>query len=304
MGKVVCLGSINVDLVATVPRFPRPGETVLGTSFARHPGGKGANQAIAAARMGVETVMAGCVGDDDAGRWMVGILEAAGVDATRIRSRAGMPTGTAIIRVCAGENDIVVVPGANAAMDRTGADTLPLASGDVLVCQLEVPADVVAAALARARESRATAILNAAPALPESRALAALADVLIVNESELSILAGRPVDPVAPIADIAGVARTLRTDVPGTIVTTLGARGVMVVSHAGWSHVAAHAVEVVDSTGAGDCFCGVLAASLADGMSMTRAVARANAAAAIAVTRAGAGASMPGRAEVDRLAAP
>jgi len=302
MGKVACLGSINVDLVATMARFPRPGETVLGTSLTRYPGGKGANQAIAAARMGVATMMAGCVGDDESGRWMIGILDAAGVDATRVESRGGVPTGTAIIRVCAGENDIVVVAGANAAVDRARVDSLSLAPGDVLLCQLEVPVGAAALALARSRDAGAMSVLNAAPALPEARALAALADVLIVNETELSVIAGQAVDPDASIAEIAGIAMAVRNGTLNTIVTTLGARGAVMVSDAAWSHIDGRVVEVVDTTGAGDCFCGVLAASLAHGMPMSRAVARANAAAAISVTRPGAGASMPGRAEVDRLA--
>src|SRR4051794_39254112 len=160
MGKVIVVGSINVDLVVTADRFPRPGETLIGSSFARHPGGKGANQAVAAARMGARTVMIGAVGTDPFGEFMRGTLSQAGVETELVRSIPDMPTGTAVITVAGGENSIVVVAGVNAALTvEDGA--LPIEPGDVVVAQLEVPSAAWAASFGAARAVGATTILNA-----------------------------------------------------------------------------------------------------------------------------------------------
>lgn len=299
MGRVFVVGSINVDLVATVDRFPRAGETVLGSSYAQYPGGKGANQAIAAARAGALTQMIGAVGDDDHGRQMRDVLVANGVDCSSVHTRASTSTGTALITVCAGENSIVVVPGANGTLRVEEVQGVPIAAGDVLVSQLEIPVPTVAAALALAQRRGAVTVLNAAPMLAQAGALLRHTHMLIVNETELSALSGRNVDPDTASHLIAEAADTLRERAMPTVIATLGARGAIVVSESTWFELPGREVPVVDTTGAGDCFVGTFAAALAAGQSLKLATGFANVAASICVQRAGAGSSMPSRAEID-----
>jgi ribokinase len=280
-GTVCVVGSANLDLVARTVRLPAAGETVLGTGFAEHAGGKGLNQAVAAARAGAPTTFIGAVGDDDAGRALLAQLDGAGIDTRRV-ARSARPTGRALIAVDErGENSIVVVPGANADVEVT---TLPAAR--VLLVQLEVPIATVAVALGLARGVGMTTVLNPAPAAPLDTDLLALVDVLVPNEHELSRL-GEADHLVA-----AGV---------GAVVTTLGSAGVRVVTHDQEWHVAAFPVRPVDTTGAGDAFCGALAARLAAGDALDAAVRVAAAAGALATTRMGAVPSMPAAAEIDAL---
>jgi ribokinase len=268
MGRVVVLGSLNVDLVAVVDRQPRPGETVLAQEdLRRYAGGKGANQAVAAAEAGAQVAMVGAVGDDDAGRAYVARLERRGIDVSRVRVVPGQPTGQAWITVSDtdAENMIVVVPGANA---HVGELELELADGDVLLAQLEVPLAVVAAAASGAHAAGARVVLNAAPyaALPPD--LAAVADPVVVNEHVALLLADSEV-------------------VPRSLLVTFGGAG------CSWDGEELEGTpgpddELVDSTGAGDAFCGALAAALADGAGRREAMERAAAAGAAAVRRLGA----------------
>src|SRR4051794_19301648 len=196
MGKVVVVGSINVDLVVTADRFPRPGETLIGTSFARHPGGKGANQAVAAARIGARTVMIGAVGADPSGEFMRDTLARVGIDIGPVQRIPDAPTGTAVITVAGGENSIVVVAGANARLTVEDG-SLPVDPGDVVVAQLEIPSAAWSTSFRTARAVGATTILNAAPADAAIADFLPLCDVVIVNEIELAMLSGLPVPAAA-----------------------------------------------------------------------------------------------------------
>lgn len=282
--RVTVLGSINVDTILRVEALPGPGETVMASVSNRLPGGKGANQAVAAARMGAAVAMVAAVGEDADGAWMRGILAADGIDVTGVRTVVA-PTGAATIAVDrAGENLILVAPGANAALVPLH---LPSAIPGVLLAQLEVPVPVVEAALSRAGGMR---LLNAAPAVPEAAALFGRCDVVVVNEHELACYAGTG-DPEA-------AARRLLSHRGQTIVVTLGAAGAVAVRGDGVLRVPGRRVVPIDTIGAGDCFCGALAAELASGVAMAPALAIANAAAALCTLSQGAVPAMPTRAAV------
>ncbi|HHU10987.1 MAG TPA: ribokinase [Intrasporangiaceae bacterium] len=273
MGRVIVLGSLNVDLVTSVEQHPEPGETVLGRGLDRYAGGKGANQAMAAARAGAEVVMAGRVGADEGGTLYRERLAAARIDVTHLVTDAETSTGHALIVVAEdGENSIVVIPGAN---DRVGSgdgadlDVLDeCRPGDVLLMQLEIPVPVVARAAHRAHERGARVVINTAPFADLPADVLAIADPLIANEHE-----------AAALADTGGV--------PASLLVTFGAHG------ASWDGVefAAHTVpthRVRDTTGAGDAFCGALAAALAQGRDRRAAMEVALAAGAAAVQHHGA----------------
>jgi ribokinase len=301
LNRVVVAGSINIDLVAQVDRFPRPGETVLGRDLRRFPGGKGANQAVAAARLGAPTAIIGAVGNDAFGTEMLQFLATMGVNCRDVVTRPDTPTGTALITVCDGENSIVVAPGANADVAIESVASYEFRAGDVLLCQLEVPIPVITAAIARANACGARTILNAAPALMEADAALKLCDIAVVNELELGAFKGIPIDANAELAVIADAAERLRGKPGQVVIVTLGHRGVVVSSPDRWFHEPGRKVNVIDTTGAGDCFCGALAASLARGGAMNEAVRFANAAASICVQRMGAGPAMPTQSEVEAL---
>jgi ribokinase len=279
---VVVVGSANLDLVATTTRIPGPGETVLGDGFTEHAGGKGLNQAVAAARSGARVAFVGCVGDDDAGRRMAGVLAADGIDAEGVGiSRS--PTGRALIVVDGnGENSIVVVPGAN--HDVTVPESMPEAA--VVLCQLEVPLDQVVQAMTSGRRGGATAILNPAPAAALPPDLLAACDIVVPNEHEVQLLGG--VD-------------TLLAAGCGAVVVTRGGAGVDVHTADGVEHCPAFAVEVVDTTGAGDAFCGALSARLAAGDELREAVRWAAAAGALATTVVGAVPAQPAAEKIREL---
>jgi ribokinase len=295
-GRVVVVGSANVDLVVEVDRRPAPGETVLGTRHRRFSGGKGANQAVAAARVGAEVALLASVGGDPAGGELLAELAAAGVDVASVRRAPGVATGTAFITLTPdGENSIVVSPGANARLDAgvVEAAAAAIAAATVVCAQLEIPLDGVRRALEIARRAGARTVLTPAPAVPGARELIPLTDVLVPNLGEARALAG---DPGSPPPD---VARRLLGLGAGAVVLTLGARGAVIATAEGEREVPARAVpKVVDSTGAGDTLAGVLAASLAGGTPLPDAVRLAVGAAGISVTRTGAQASMPTLAEL------
>lgn len=287
-----------MDLVARVVDFPRPGETVIGADFQSLPGGKGANQAVAAARLGATTRMVGCVGEDSAGRELTEFLARAGVDISGLRAVDAVATGSALIFVNDdGENSIVVVPGANGCTGAADID-FQAAVGDVVVSPLEIGDEAILAGFHVAATAGATTILNPAPARLCAKEMMDLADILIVNETELAFYgAGQP-DGALPLAEVAAAAEGLAKEFQATVVATLGARGVVAVAQGETIALPAHAVEVVDTTAAGDTFVGSLAASLALGETLRDALGCATAAAALCVGRAGAACSIPTRAEV------
>jgi ribokinase len=283
---IVVVGSVNTDLVAHVEHHPAPGETVLGSGHETMSGGKGANQAVAAARIGSDVVFVGRIGGDEVGRTLVAELEAEGIDTHHVLVDRETSSGLAIITVDdAGENSIVVSPGANGRVSVSDVDgaSAVLMAATVTLLQLEIPLDTVTAA---AEAAAGIVVLNAAPAAPLPDLLVRSTDVLVVNRGELEALTGSD-DPMS--------ARAL--PIPVTVVT-LGANGARIV-RADTDHVIpAPAADPVDTTGAGDTFCGVLAAGLDQGLSLETSVRRAVVAGSVAVTAVGARSAMPDAAEL------
>ncbi|MFS0735182.1 PfkB family carbohydrate kinase [Microbacterium sp. 1P10UB] len=304
MSGIVVLGSANMDLVVRQPRPARPGETMSGSSFATGPGGKGLNQAVAAARAGADVAFIGCVGADDFGARLTRVLDEAGIDASGVRvitepaDRAS--TGIAAISVTDdGENSIVVVPGANGDDELTETDAAAIARAQFLVVQLERPLPLVRRALEAARERGVRTVLTPAPATADAAALIPLADIVVPNEGEAALLSGL-VDHDADASARALSGRASGGDGTGLAVVTLGERGAIVACGGEIVHrVGARRVDAVDTTGAGDTFVGALVAWLARGADLEEALEAATAAAAIAVTREGAAASMPSRDEIE-----
>jgi ribokinase len=297
--EVVVVGSVNLDIVVPVTRHPAPGATVLGGDHRRHRGGKGANQAVAAARLGQKVEFVGCVGDDDAGRTLVSGLQDDGVGVDHVRVDPGAPTGLALITVDQeGENAIVVSPGANARLAPLDLEqvTSLLERTDALLLQLEVPLETVERAAALAS---GTVVLNPAPARALPPKLLRRVDVLVPNRGELAEISGGPTPK--GFDEVVAAARGLEG--PSAVVVTLGAEGAVVVTADRVEHIPALEVEPVDTTGAGDAFCGALADALVRAEGLSAAARWAAAAAASSVTRAGAQDSLPTRAEVERLLA-
>jgi ribokinase len=294
--RVTVLGSLNMDISVTVPVLPGPGATVVGSAARFAPGGKGANQAVAAARLGGEVRMVGCVGDDEFGRQLLAALHKEAVNADAVRTVAGAPTGLAMIAVDrAAENLIVVAPGAN---HEAGPPEVAAATGprDILIISAEIPVPTITSALAQA--PGAPTILNLAPAPPNETA-AALAgkrpDWLVVNESEAAAVLGRP---VSGLADAARAAAELLAAGPRHAVVTAGAHGAALAGPAREETIAGFRVQAVDTVGAGDTFVGALAVALAAGVPAAEAVRAAAAAGAAAVTRHGAQTAMPRPADI------
>ena len=298
MGRVIVAGSINMDVVATAERHPRIGETVAGTSVDFFPGGKGANQAVAAAKLGARTRLVGRLGKDVFGEQLRAFLAAQGVDVSLVRDTAATPTGTALITVANADNTIVVVPGANGAVGVDDVLKIPLASGDVAVSQFEIPLPAVSAFFTRAQAASAWTVLNPAPMRNFDRGLLEFVDVLVLNETELGLLAKAELHDTDNLARFADVAKSLQTRPDLTICVTLGKRGVLALIDGEPFMAAARPVKAVDTTGAGDCFVGALAAQLAESVPLRQAMGYANAAASICVQRMGAAPSMPSAAEV------
>ena len=291
--RLTVLGSLNMDISVTVPRLPGPGTTVVGSAARFTPGGKGANQAVAAARLGAEVRMAGCVGDDEFGRRLLAALRAEAVNADGVRIVAGAATGLAMIAVDgAGENLITVAPGANHQVGPPEVAAAGAGPRDILVISAEIPVPAIAAALAQARGT--PCVLNLAPAPPSQGTAAALArrgpDWLVVNESEAAAVLGRP---VGGLADAGRAATALLAAGPRHAVVTAGAHGAALAGPDGSHTVEGFAVKAVDSVGAGDTFVGALAVALAAGVPAAQAVRAAAAAGAAAVTRHGAQTAMP-----------
>ena len=298
--RIVVVGSFNTDLVSYVRRMPRPGETVHGDSFMTGAGGKGSNQAVAAARLGADVTFIGRLGKDVFANLAYEVWDAEGINSDYVVQDEETATGVAPIFVDSdGENMIVVVLGANSRVKSSDIDAARerIAAADVLVVQLEINTDMVTYALQVAKELGITTILNPAPAAPIPRETLELADYLTPNETELESLSG------GPVSDVAAAARTLMTREGQTVVVTMGAQGAQIVSRDRTDLLATFKVDVVDTTGAGDAFNAALAVGLAEGKSLAGAVRFANAAAALCVTKAGAAGSAPRRADVDALLA-
>jgi ribokinase len=298
MSHVFVAGSINMDVVATADRHPRIGETVAGHSLGYFPGGKGANQAVAAAKLGATTTLIGRLGKDAFGNQLKTYLAAQGLDLTFVRDTPGVHTGTAIITVAKADNTIVVVPGANGLVSAADVTAPTLAKGDVAVSQFEIPLVAVTAFFHRARAAGATTILNPAPAAECNAEMLELVDILILNESELALLAGIELRDTDDHARFIEAARSLPIGRDKTVCVTLGKRGVLALVNDEPLIIPGRAVKAVDTTGAGDCFVGAVASQLAGGSSIGNALDYANAAASICVQRMGAAPSMPSTAEV------
>jgi ribokinase len=300
MGRVVVAGSINMDVVATAERHPHIGETVAGKAVLYFPGGKGANQAVSAAKLGAPTTLIGRLGKDAFGAELRTFLAAQGIDLSLVNNTEAH-TGTAIITVANADNTIVVIPGANAMVSADDVAAPVLSRGDVAVSQFEIPLPTITAFFTRARAAGVTTILNPAPAKQFGPELLDLVDILILNETELGFLTGTELRDSDEPARFVEAARRMPDNPDRMVCVTLGKRGVLALIEDQPLLVPGRAVKAVDTTGAGDCFVGALAAQLAHGRMIRDALDYANTAASICVQRMGAGPSMPTAAEVEAV---
>lgn len=293
---IIVFGSINIDVIGHAPTLMRPGETVLGTTLEFAPGGKGANQALAASRAGGTVRMVGCVGNDDFAARALALLSEAELDLSHVR-RMDRHTGTALIIVDdAGENMITVLPGANSRLNATALAQCGIGADDFLLLQLETPLDGVLGAARQAREAGATTILNLAPFMDFPLELLDEVSILVVNETELAgVMAMLDAPGLAPAKAVAWLAD--RLSIP--VVATLGGDGAIAVSQGRTITVPALDIKPIDTVGAGDTFVGYLAAGLADGLGLEDALGRASVAAGLACLKPGAQPSIPEREDVD-----
>ena len=302
MAKIIVAGSLNMDLVVQAPKIPIPGETVLGHDFGTFPGGKGANQAVAAARQGAEVTFVGRVGADAFGEQLLAGLGSEGIETRWIGTDSNAPTGVALITLDAeGQNSIVVASGANHQLlpEHISAAKRAFSEADLLLLQLETPLPTVMAAARRAKLLGLKVVLNPAPAQPLPQELMALVDVLIPNESETALLTGMSIDSLQEAATAAQELLTFGVD---CVVMTLGDQGALIVQpDQAPIQVPSYQVEVVDTTAAGDSFVGSFAVALATGQSLETAVQRGCGAGALATTRLGAQPSIPTQKQVDDL---
>lgn len=295
---ITVFGSINMDLVATAKRLPKPGETVTGETFSTAAGGKGANQALAARRAGATVKMAGAAGDDTFAAPALTLLRDAGTDLSLVKTAPG-PTGTAVILIGeGGENMISVIPAANGEVSASdAAKTISeMVAGDILMLQFEIPAPAIEAALAAAKAKRITTVINTAPLTADGPRLAGLADIVIANETEFELLIGKN---GLSSDERESELKALHERTGQTLIVTLGADGVIAIRNGKLYRASGLKIEPVDTVGAGDTFCGYLAASLDQGMDFETALKRAAVAGSLACTRAGAQPSIPQAAEVD-----
>ncbi len=296
---ITVVGSSNTDIVVRVPHIPLPGETLMAGDIQHIPGGKGANQAVAARRIGAEVYFVGCLGDDSYGNAAAANLASEGLRLDHLAHIAGVPSGVALIAVAEnGENSIVVAPGANARLTATDVDhaSSAIQISDIVIAQLEIPITAVHQAFRLAREAGVGTLLNPAPAQLLTDRLLALVDILVCNETEAEALTSMV---VTDQASATAAARALHAHGPDLVIVTLGGNGCLVATADAISHVPAFAVPVVDSTAAGDAFIGALAWRLALGDSPVAAAHYATAAAALSVGVAGAQPSLPVGVQVD-----
>lgn len=295
-GHIVVVGSINMDMVVRAPRHPAPGETILGTDFQTFPGGKGANQAVAAARLGGKVMMVGRVGTDPFGDVLLANLNKDGIDTQYVYRTEATASGVALITVSeSGQNNIVVVPGANWKLLPSDVQAAEPAfkGADVVLLQLEIPIETAAAAVHMAKRYGAQVVFNPAPAQPLDASLLAEVDFLVPNEQELSLLTGlQPIKLAAHSLQSIGVKH---------LIVTLGSKGVYVLEGGNSTRLPSHPVHVIDTTAAGDAFVGAFAVGLTEGLSPHQAAAMGNAAGALSVTGAGAQPSLPTRASLNEF---
>jgi ribokinase len=293
---ITVVGSLNMDLVARAPHIPQPGETIIGGELLMLPGGKGANQAVAAARLGAATAMVGKVGHDAFSAVLLENLTTANIDHRFVQQDMASATGAALIVVDdAGENSIVVTPGANHKFSATDVDAAEavITGAKVLLLQLEIPMEAVIRAAQLARANGVTVILNPAPAQPLPAELLSAVDILIPNETETEILTRMP---VSNQAEVEMAAAKLREQGVTTVIMTLGAKGALLIDGDQQATVPPFSITPVDTTAAGDAFVGGFAVALAEGQPLREAVRWGNAAGALAATRLGAQPSLPDRA--------
>lgn len=300
MGKIYVVGSINRDLVVYADGLPRAGETVFGNRFQQCPGGKGANQAVAASRLGGNVHFVGNVGSDAFGKEMRDFLAGENIDTSEIAILDTAPTGIALITVdSASENSIVVVSGANMVWHTRDLVQMKLAPSDIVICQFEIPLEIIESVFERVKKIGATTILNPSPIKPATERMLRNVDYLVVNEVELEASAGATLNPDDPTSVYAAMEK-LHEAGPLAIVATLGPRGALLSGPTGRYKAMGYKVNAIDTTGAGDCFIGGFAVGLAKSYSVPDAIGFANKAAAISVTRRGAADSFPMAAEVER----
>lgn len=298
--RVIVCGSINIDIFTQVSRLPQKGETVVGDSISLLPGGKGANQAVAAAKFGATVHMIGKVGDDHFGPSLVSNLVDAGVNVDHVASVPSLSSGTAMITLQGNDNSIIVIPGANDAIEKRDVMTFPLKASDVLVSQFETPLPVIESFFRQGKAQGAQCVLNAAPAKPIPPSLLELTDILVLNETELSALSGTPVHAETADATLLKAAARVVNLLEQTVIVTLGPKGLAILGRnvdveTKVERVLGQQVSVVDTTGAGDCFVGNLSASLAAGWSLKQSAIYANRAAALSIQTLGAIPAMPSR---------
>ncbi|WMJ77158.1 MULTISPECIES: ribokinase [unclassified Sedimentibacter] len=284
MGKVVVVGSINVDMVFTSDIRPKAGETVLGNTFSLIPGGKGANQAVAASKLCADSFMVGCVGADTNGSFAVDNLKSANVNTDCIQAVNDIPTGVANIIVAEGDNSIIVIPGANYKVDREIINKYKdvILSADIVLLQLEIPLEAVEYTLDICTKNNVKVLLNPAPAVELSSSMIENASYITPNEHELKIIMGKNTDVEEEIKRY-----------PNKLIVTLGSKGVKYYDGSEMKLIPSNKVDVVDTTGAGDTFCGALAAALVNGSDLEEAIIFANKAAAYSITKLGAQSGMP-----------
>jgi ribokinase len=301
MNNVLVAGSINMDVVVTSTRHPLAGESVQGKELYFFPGGKGANQAVASAKLGSNTVLIGKLGSDGFADTLSLFLQEQGINVRHVSRTSNATTGAALIVVAeTGEKTIVSVPGANSLLGREEIEQVTVTTGDILLSQFQIPFETILYFFTQGKAVGARLILNPAPAKTGAEELLRLADILVMNETEMAFYLGYK---EADKDFILSAARELRATPEQVVIITLGANGAFILNKEEQSQVFGRKVDAVDTTGAGDCFIGVLASQLAKGMELRTAVSYANIAASICVQRLGAGPSMPTLDEVTRLAA-
>lgn len=301
MTDILVVGSLNADLVVKTPRFPKPGETISGEDLQIIPGGKGANQAVGAARQGASVAMVGRVGNDSFGPELINNLQSNQVNTSHVQVDTESATGTAVIVVDAnGQNSIVLSPGGNGKVNSADLADVPFADYKLLLLQLEIPVETVLSAARQAKDAGMRVLLNPAPARLLPNELISLPDFMIPNESELSLLTDQP---VTDVASAESAARALMQRGAQNVIVTLGAKGALLVTSEQVKHVPSFQVSVVDTTAAGDAFIGGFASALLQNKSLEDAVRYGCACGALAATKFGAQPSLPSRQEVEQFIA-